>query len=62
MPEPLPHEKETLEVVATAARIVFGEMVMHRVVQSLVKAYTEAGIEFQGRIGVIYRKADDAEE
>ena len=27
MPEPLPHEAETLEVVTTAARIVFGETV-----------------------------------
>ena len=27
MPEPLPHEAESLEVVSTAARIVFGEMV-----------------------------------
>ena len=27
MPEPLPHEEETLEVVRTAARITFGEEV-----------------------------------
>ncbi len=47
---------------STLVRFEKGENVMLRVALSLEKAYTEAGIEFQGRIGVIYHKADDAEE
>ena len=41
---------------STLVRFEKGENVMHRIVLSLERAYTEAGIEFQGKIGVIYRK------
>lgn len=43
---------------STLVRFEKGENVMHRIVLSLEKAYTAAGVEFQGKIGVIYRQAD----
>ncbi len=46
---------------STLVRFEGGENVMHRVVVSLERAYEAAGIEFQGKIGVIYRQADDGE-
>ena len=47
---------------STLQRFEKGENVMHRTVLSLQRAYEAAGIEFQGRIGVIYHKADDGED
>ena len=43
---------------STLVRFEKGESVLYRVVVSLERAYEAAGIEFQGRIGVVYRRGD----
>ena len=43
----------------TLIRFEHGENVMYRSVDKIRRTYEKAGIEFNGRIGVIYRKDEE---